>query len=260
MLFMVAALFSRSALQLYLQRAGNESSVAADISYFVMLPIVVILMWPILRENGPAMRCWFRPPASWPALIAYSVVLGVLLRIIYWACITAGGAFGWLYDPNFPPRETPQFSFVCPTAPVLTLAVIARAILTPLFEELIHRGYIFHALLPRGEILAIVLSAVFFGLLHHVQTIITAFLIGLILAILTLKLRTLWGPIIVHATYNLATIIDWDCLHAIWNPVVSTPRRTVIAYVASAALFVCVATLLWLLRQARTGTQFAPRP
>jgi hypothetical protein len=73
-------------------------------------------------------------------------------------------------------------------------------------------------------------------------------------------LRTLWGPIIVHATYNMAAIIDWDCLHANWNPAVTTPRHTVIACISVATMFVCVALSLWLLWLARTGTQLAPRP
>jgi hypothetical protein len=149
-LFMVAALFARSALQIHLSRSGYNSSLAADLSFFVMLPITAILMWPILRDNGPAMRHWFRPPASWPALIAFSVLLGVLCRIIHWAWLTAGIAFGWFYDPDFPTVATAQFSWACPSALIFVLAIVVRAIFTPMLEEFLHRGYVFYALLPRG--------------------------------------------------------------------------------------------------------------
>ena len=259
-LFMVAALFARSALQLHLTRSGYDSALAADLSFFVILPITAILMWPILRDNGPAMRHWFRPPSSWPWLLAYSVLLGVMLRIAHWASLTAGIAFGWLYNPDYPTVATVQFSFACPPAPLLVLAIGVSAVLTPLLEEFLHRGYIFYALLPRGKALAIILSAVLFGVMHHPQTIVNAFLVGLMLAVLALKLHTLWCPIIVHATYNLSAIIDWDCLHANWNPAVTTPQHTVLAYVAFATVIGCVALVTWLVHLARAGTQIAPRP
>ena len=257
---MVAALFARSALQIHLTHSGYNSALAADLSFFVILPITAFLMWPILRDNGPAMRHWFRPPASWPALIAFSVSLGVLCRIIHWAWLTAGIASGWFYDPDFPTVATAQFSWACPSALIFVLAIVVRAILTPMLEEFLHRGYIVYALLPRGRPLAVILSAVLFALMHHPQTIVRAFLIGLILAVLVLRLRTLWCPIIVHATYNLSTIIDWNCLHANWNPAATTPRHTVIAYASFATMFACVALCLWLLHLAKAGTQIAPRP
>jgi membrane protease YdiL (CAAX protease family) len=140
------------------------------------------------------------------------------------------------------------------------LAIVVRAIFTPMLEEFLHRGYVFYALLPRGRGLAVILSAVLFGLMHHPQTIVRAFLIGLILAVLASRLRTLWCPIIVHATYNFSTIIDWDCLHANWNPAVRTPRHTVIAYSSFATMLACVALSLWLLHLAKAGTRIAPRP
>ena len=260
MLFMFAAFFARSWLQTYLTRAGYAPAFALDLSFFVVLPITAVLMWPIMRENVAAMRHWFRPPASWCGLLAYSVLLGVALRIVYWAGLTAGLAFGLLYSSNFPTVATVQFWFSCPAPPALALAILVRAVLTPLLEEFIHRGFIFQALLPRGNALAIILSAAFFGVMHNPQTIIVAFLIGLLLAFLTLNLRTLWGPIIVHATFNLAAIFDWDCLHAIWNPAESTPRLALIGGVALLTMLLCIASLIWLVRLGKTGAQFAPRP
>lgn len=259
MLFTVAAMIAQSALYLYLVQRGYESAVARDLSFFVVLPVSAFLMWPILRVNRPSMRHWFRPPVSWPALIAYSLLLGVLLRTIHWAWLTAGLGFGWFYNANFPAVATAQFHYSCPPASLLVLAVVVRAILTPLFEEFIHRGYVLCALLPRGKFAGIVLSAVFFGLVHQPNTIVNAFLIGLLLAILSLRLQTLWGPIIVHGTFNLSSIIDWNCLHANWNPAVTTQRHVMIGGISVVTLVVCLAMSLWLLRLAKTGTQLAPR-
>jgi membrane protease YdiL (CAAX protease family) len=109
-------------------------------------------------------------------------------------------------------------------------------------------------------VLAIILSALFFSVMHTPQTIIFAFLIGLLLAVMTLNLQTLWAPIIVHATFNLAAILDWACLHTIWNPVESTPSLSVIGSFALLTSLICVTSLIWLARRGKAGTQIAPRP
>ena len=188
------------------------------------------------------------------------MVIGVILRLTHWAGLTAGIAFGWLYTDAFPTVPTARFWISCPPLPLLALSILVRATLTPVLEEFIHRGFILHALLPRGNSLAIVLSAVFFGVMHTPQTIISAVLIGLLLAVLTLNLRTLWGPIIVHATYNLAAILDWDCMHANWNPTETTPQPAVTGGVAVLTILICIALLIWLARLGKAGTQIAPRP
>ena len=260
MLFMVTAFFARSWLELVLTGSGYAPALALDLSFFVVLPITAVLMWPIMRANVAAMRHWFRPPESWCRLIAYSVLLGMILRITYRAGLTAGVAFGWLYSSDLPTVATAQFWFSCPPPQALALAVFVRAVSTPVLEEFIHRGFIFHALLPRGNALAIILSAALFGVMHNPQTIVLAFLIGLLLAFLTLNLHTLWGPIIVHGTFNLASVFDWDCLHASWNPAATTPNLALIGGAALLTMLFGIASLIWLIRPGKAGTQIAPRP
>jgi len=260
MLFMFAAYFARSWLRIYLTQSGYASALALDLSFFVVLPITAVLMWPIMRENVAAMRRWFRPPTSWCRLVAYSVLFGAILRITQRAGLTAGVASGWLYSSDFPTVAAAQFWFSCPPPQALALAMLVRAVLTPVLEEFIHRGFIFHALLPRGHALAIILSAALFGVMHNPQTIIIAFLIGLLLAFLTLNLNTLWGPIIAHATYNLAAIFDWDCLHANWNPAETTPHLALIGGVALLTMLLGIAALIWLIRMAKTGALVRPGP
>ena len=46
------------------------------------------------------------------------------------------------------------------------LNLVSTAVLPALVEEMVFRGYILGALRPQGDGLAIVFSAVFFGLLH----------------------------------------------------------------------------------------------
>jgi len=217
-------------------------------------------MWPVLRENVSAMRLWFRSPRSWSRLTAYSVLTGLLLRLVYWACHSAGAASGWFYNEDYVVIPMPQFHFSCPEAPILALSILVTVILTPIFEELIHRGFILHALLPRGNLLAIFLSAVFFGVMHKPDSIVMAFLVGLPLAALTINLRALWGPIIVHATFNLAAIIDWNCFNPSWNPAKTSPQLMIVGIVSTAIMLGGLVLLCWLMRYSKTGTHLAPRP
>lgn len=260
MLFLVAPFFASSWLQISLARSGYAAALAKDLSFFALLPTAAMLMWPVMRQNVAAIRHWFRPPVSWWRLIAYSVLLGVLLRIIFWASITAGVGFGWFHNGNYPTVAIARFSYACPAPQALVLALLVRTILTPVFEEFIHRGFVLHALLPRGNTPAIALSAVFFGVMHNPQTIAPAILIGLLLAVMTLNLGSLWGPIIVHATFNLVAFLDWECLHATWNPNEATPRLALIGGVAALTVVIFTALLIWLARRGKAGTRLAPRP
>ena len=259
MLFLVCAFFARSWFQLYLRNAGFSPSLTYDLSFFVMLPIIAVLMYPILRDNFATIRQWLRSPESWWRLIAFSVLTGVLLRVIYWAYHTAGAAFGWLYNESYPVMQSPQFNFSCPEPALLALKILVLATLTPLFEELIHRGFILHALLPRGDSLAIILSAVLFGVMHKPDSIVMAFLIGLPLAVLAMNLRALWAPIIIHATFNLVAILDWNCLNPIWNPTDTSPNLNLIGSVSIAVMLMSLVAIFLLLRYAKAGAQIAPR-
>lgn len=258
MLFMFCAFFARSWFQLFLRDAGINASLAYDLSFFAMLPIFTALMYPILRGNLTPLRQWLRPPESWWRLIAYSLLTGFLLRVIFWAYHTAGTAFGWLYNESYPAIQSPQFNFSCPPASLFALKILVVAIFTPVFEELVHRGFILHALLPRGELLAVILSAVLFGVMHKPDSIIMAFLIGLPLAVLAMSLRALWAPIIIHATFNLVSILDWTCLNPNWNPADTSPYLNVIGIVSVAVLLMSAAVIFLLLRYAKSGAHCAP--
>jgi len=260
MLFLMCAFFARSWFQLYLQDAGYDASLTYDLSFFLMLPVAAVLMYPILRDNVAAMRQWLRPPESWCSLVTYSVLVGLLLRVIYWTFYTAGAAFGWFYNPSSPAIQSVQFTFSCPDPDLLALKMLVLATLTPAFEELVHRGFILHALLPRGDYRAIVVSAVLFGVMHKPDSIVMAFLIGLPLAFLAVKLRSLWAPMIIHATFNLVAILDWNCLNPNWNPSETSLFLNMIGSVSIAVMSIGLALVSLLLRYAKAGTRIASRP
>ncbi len=96
---------------------------------------------------------------------------------------------------------TPQV----PTYPGRGLpAVISLVIVAPLFEEIICRGVILEALRRRGGVLmALVVSSLFFALLHvNITLVINSFIMGMMLGFFYIRTKSIVVPIILHAINN----------------------------------------------------------
>ena len=92
------------------------------------------------------------------------------------------------------------------------LAVVGMA---PLFEEVMFRGFMFQGFLRTrlGPSLAIILPAVWWGLLHAQyggfdKLVIVA--LGVVFAVVRLRTGSLWGPLAMHATWNLVAMIQFS--------------------------------------------------
>ncbi len=123
--------------------------------------------------------------------------------------------FGMPY-PNFP-------STVEPTGMSLLLNVISVAVFPALAEEMVFRGYMLGALRAHSDRLAIVLSAVLFGLVHgNAVQIPFAFLLGLVLGWLVVQTDCIWPAVLLHFTNNLTSVLlDW-CGAIGWDKVTLT--------------------------------------
>lgn len=86
----------------------------------------------------------------------------------------------------------------------LPLLLVLFAVLPPLCEELLFRGFVLSGFRARfGEGKAVVLSAILFGALHMELTrILPTAVIGLLLGFVLVRTGSLLAPILVHAVYN----------------------------------------------------------
>ncbi len=259
MLFQLAALFARSFLQGKLTSAGWDNEVAKNLSYLVVPAIEFILMWPILWQNKTAIVELFPAPNSWARMINTAIALGLAVRLCAWSVLISATAFGWFdYAPPGQARG-PTIWFACPPAPALILAVVVTAILIPVGEEVINRGLIVGAMIRKNRNRAMAVSAILFAVLHEPLGAPAAFCSGILLAIQTVRSQSLLPSIITHATYNLLRVMDWFCLHGIWNP---GSINSGIRLVGVAAIFtglLSLGTALWLAAYAETGTKVPPR-
>ncbi|MBR5360814.1 MAG: CPBP family intramembrane metalloprotease, partial [Lachnospiraceae bacterium] len=93
----------------------------------------------------------------------------------------------------------------------IALSIVESALLTPLVEEIIFRGYMLNRLLVRWpEIPALMVTTIIFSFMHGSSVwFIYSFIMGLILGILSLKEGNILYGIFLHAGFNLPSVVQW---------------------------------------------------
>lgn len=109
------------------------------------------------------------------------------------------------FTPKQPKIDTPTDFFGG------SIYIITTAVLPALVEEFMYRGAIYGTLKKFGKPLAILLSAMLFGLMHgNLIQIPFAFIVGLGLGFITAESNSVWPAVIVHFLNNLmACIFDY---------------------------------------------------
>lgn len=222
MLFLLAALLLRSWLQTSLVIRGTSPTVAADLSYLVVPPLVFVFLFPLLRNRLEWIVELFRCRGITLSVLLHAITIGLLLRIADWCQLIAGVALGLYADPTARPQPQPSFVFHCPDSTYLLLALLVTVILIPFVEEFIHRGLIQSSLEYRGPLIAIPVASALFAICHRSSSWPMTFLGGLVLGVLFWKTRSLWPSLITHATVNALALLDWRCLQGQWNPTPSS--------------------------------------
>ena len=101
-----------------------------------------------------------------------------------------------------------DFTITNPSALAIVFEVLYLAIIAPIAEELIFRGLVLRTIAPYGKKLAIVVSALLFGLMHgNVKQFVGAFVCGIIFAAVDVKYGSVLPSLIIHILNNLLPII-----------------------------------------------------
>jgi membrane protease YdiL (CAAX protease family) len=238
LVYETAALIARSFLEVRLRHSGYEPDLAGDLSYLVVPPILLLLMYPAMRDHGHRVLALYRLSGLGLRLIAIGIALGITLRCAFWGGLIATTSFGLSFSADGLPAIAPYFSWQCPPLWPLALGILVSALLIPPIEEVINRGFFLHRLLHRGRLFAVVASSVLFAIYHNPQTIYLAFAIGLFFAVATLNSGTLWIATLAHAAYNFTSQLDWRCLNGRWNPLDTTPLIASAGAMATALMLV----------------------
>lgn len=103
----------------------------------------------------------------------------------------------------------PQFDETQSGTPVsLLLNLLSTAILPALLEEMVMRGYVLGALRRYGDKLAVVITAMLFGLIHgNVLQLPFAFFLGLVLGWLVVQTDSIWPAVLLHFGNNAMSVL-----------------------------------------------------
>lgn len=147
-----------------------------------------------LRSLGVRRPSWRLLHLLWQ--IPATIAMAVAAQALFTAAIGGG-------------REAPGVSrldtaIVGAQPAVLTVAILAIAVLTPLWEELYFRGLLQAGAAQRwGTPVAIIATAVAFAAVHGYLVLLPYYLVlGAALSCLRAFHRSLWGPLALHMTVN----------------------------------------------------------
>jgi membrane protease YdiL (CAAX protease family) len=102
--------------------------------------------------------------------------------------------------------EVPDFAM--PTQPAaIVFYILMICVFAPLLEEFIFRGLILQSLRKFGDVFAIVISAMLFGLMHgNLLQAPFAFIAALAFGYFVIKLNSIWVSVIAHCFINTSSV------------------------------------------------------
>ncbi len=127
--------------------------------------------------------------------------------------------------------------------------ILAYAALPAVCEEFLFRGILCHEYEGKGVFRAIILSSLFFALLHfNLQNLLVYLFCGCILALVLYATRSLWGAVLAHFLYNLFGVFGQPYIATLYR-LTKDSRLLVmivgIVFFLSAALFCFEASRLY---------------
>lgn len=150
----------------------------------------------LVRRRGFGMFGLRRVSWRWLLLGAGAVVLVLAANVGIFALYAA------LTGDTSDPQEALK-GVALGTTPRFTLVVLLGGVLVPLTEELLFRGLLYAWLRRWGVPLAVVASALVFGLFHGFSVVFfTAAFLGAISALLYEKSGSLWPSVVMHSLNN----------------------------------------------------------
>jgi membrane protease YdiL (CAAX protease family) len=199
----VLALAAFTVQRLALNPAADVRVLLQSLSALAIEGLLVAPVWvlAVLRKKGGWSAVGFR---------RFNPLLGFTLPLAYLIVAFIGeGLWGAvIHLMNWPTQRSMEPIFGGNPAGI-AIGFVAIAIVGPIAEETFFRGFIIGGLRRRfGTIGALLISALFFSLLHPPYTIFPIIvLLGTLLGLLYLQTGSLWPGILMHGLFNCVAFI-----------------------------------------------------
>lgn len=179
--------------------------------YLLIIPICMLSYKLTSKSEGVTLKSGFRKPeksfgwcVKWTVIaIGASTMLGSVPTLI-------SKVLQMIFSTSVSPLDslfsTQSLSAIA--VPKTLGAVIPPLIFAPVFEELMFRGLIFKNNKPLGELFAIIVSGLFFGLWHqNLPQICTTAFMGMFFCFIYLRTKSIFPAMIAHFFNNFVVVI-----------------------------------------------------
>ena len=184
-----------------------ESTVCDVVSY----GLIGFLMWLIWGQNLRRDEIFGSSPSKREAWVYLSLgipwagasLVGMYLLFLPLSYVAPETVSEWLLE-----AEPPDFidGFSLDTILVNSIQGVHTALLVPIVEEIVFRGFILHRWCDKyGEKRGIVQASILFGILH--TEILGGIVFSVIMSILCLRTNSLVGPILIHIGNNFVIVL-----------------------------------------------------
>lgn len=183
---------------LMLVLVSMSEGIVATVLYYLafLLPIavgVVAIRWGACRENTEP-RTLLRPDFAAALPFVFPTVLAVML-VSYLTALLLGDRMAYFGTTD--------------VGGDLLIAIVSHALIPAVFEEVLFRLVPLRLLSGHSPRYAVILSALFFALVHHSAVSMPyAFVGGIALAAVTLAADSIYPTVIIHFINNLISVIS----------------------------------------------------
>ena len=185
---------------------GKAMTVAAsiyDMLIYALAFMLPVLFYRLITPKGERIPL----PLDTTAPRKLILLVPAALAVIYCTALANGyllDLIGLSASSSAYPDPDPAF------APYEAVLLYISVSLIPAFcEEFLFRGLILSHLMPYGKTVAVIGSAVLFGLMHGTgEQILYTTVAGIVLALVTIESGSVWGGVIIHMFNNLLSVVD----------------------------------------------------
>lgn len=174
--------------------------------YLLILPLCMLSYKLFSRNKDITLKSGFKKPEKpfkwclkWTVIaIGASTMLGAVPTALSMVLQMILGTSVSPLDSLFSTQ-----SATCIAVPKILGGIIPPLIFAPIMEELLFRGLIFKNNKPLGELFAIIISGVFFGLWHqNLPQVCTTAIMGMFFCFIYLKTKSILPAMFAHFTNN----------------------------------------------------------
>ncbi len=180
---------------------GNTGYVLFTMIWYVLyLPVPVLLVALFSRRWGNPFASKRAPRGAYITAVFGGMALSAFANVMASYIMNFLTCLG-VKEPTSPDN-------IEPTVTSLLINIVATAIFPAIFEEMVFRGYILGALRPHGDKLAVIISALLFGLIHgNILQVPFAAILGMVLGWLVVQTNSIWPAVALHGANNLFSVV-----------------------------------------------------